>query len=538
MPTDASADPVTLPGAEQLSLRERAGQLVMARLGSNMPPPVAAADDAQRMADLLARCPLGGLILFNGHVETTPHVLADLQAQGRAQECVPLLVATDMERGVGQQIAGATVFPHARAFGAVEENAEALVEQAARAAAREALACGIHITFAPVADVNLDPRNPIIATRAFADEPARAARLAAAHVRGCRAEGLLSTAKHFPGHGRTSADSHAELPVIRATRQELEAEEFVPFRAAIDAGAELVMTAHVAVPALDASGAPATCSRPVLTGALRHVLGFGGAVITDSLLMAAIRERFDDAGAQAAALLEAGVDVLLDPLDPQAMVDGIVREVEAGRLPAARVDEAARRVLALKRQMVRRHGRGAFAPAARAAPDAADWEAHRRLAEHVARQAITVEEAAPGHVLPLDVGAPLLVVRMISRASDGSALEAAMRRAFRHVRYVEVGPEPRAEAVEAAREGASTAEAVVLALAVEPAAWHRFGLRPAQRELARVLAAHPRLVAAALGSPHVLADVPSAAARLCTYSDVPAAQRALAHVLSAGRTAG
>ncbi|MDX1547317.1 MAG: glycoside hydrolase family 3 N-terminal domain-containing protein, partial [Rhodothermales bacterium] len=267
------------------TLADRAAQLVWPRLGSNMPPPVTVAEDAARFEALLARCPVGGVVLFNGDARATPEALARLQEAAP----FPLLVGSDVERGVGQQIRGATVFPHARAFAALGEEAEAALEEAARITAREALACGLHVTFAPVADVNRERHNPIIATRAYGDDAATAARLVRAYVRGCRAEGLLSVAKHFPGHGGTREDSHEALPVMPDDRATLEAADLPPFRAAIDEGAEGMMTAHVVFPALDPSGMPATASRPILVELLRDALGFEGVVVTDSLLMGAIR---------------------------------------------------------------------------------------------------------------------------------------------------------------------------------------------------------------------------------------------------------
>ncbi len=522
-------------GPAPTALRDRAAQLVFARLGSNLPPPVPAAEDARRVAALLERCPLGGLILFNGHRDTTPGVMARLQRASRH----PLLLGADIERGAGQQIEGATVFPHAMAFGALGEGGEAAAEEAARITAREARACGLHLAFAPVADVHLFAENPIISTRAFSSEPERAARLVQAFVRGCRAEGLLTTAKHFPGHGRTTTDTHAELPTVRAARAVLEEMDLVPFRAAIAAGVDAMMTAHVAFPALGTADAPATLAPSVLRSLLREEMGFGGPVITDSLLMGAVQGTHAGAGAQAVALVSAGVDVLLDPDDPEAVVDGLVKGVEAGRLPERRLDEALGRVWALKEKMHRRHGAEAFATEA-ASVGVVGAAAHGRAAASIARRAVTVLDAAPG-VLPLGPASRVLVVRLAARASaDGSALEAAVREAFPEAAYRTFGPEEdrRGDAalvLEAARE----VEAVVLAMAVEPAAWQAFGLGPAQARLARDLvgAAAGRgqaVIAAALGSPHVLEALPPVAARLCAYSDVAVSQRALVRAV-AGR---
>ncbi len=521
------------------TLREKAAQLVFARIGSNLPPPVTVEEDAGRVAALLARCPLGGLVLFNGQIPQTPAALARLQARSP----YPLLVATDMERGVGQQVRGATVFPHAMAFGALGEAAEAAVEASARAAAREALACGLHLAFCPVADVNRERRNPIIATRAFGEAPKTVARLVRAYVRGCHAEGLLATAKHFPGHGGTRQDSHEALPVVPDDRAALERTDLMPFRAAVEAGVDAVMTAHVAYPALDASRRAATASRPILHDLLRGDLGFRGAVVSDSLLMGAVRADPGAVGAQAAALVAAGVDVVLDAPDPEAAVAGLVRAVEAGTLDAARLDEACARVWTLKQRLADRFGPSIFTdPARHVSLDEVGEAAHRALADDVARRAVTVEDAAG--VLPFDparVAAEgmlaLLVKPHRTRLDPPEApLGAALRAAFPGVVYREVGPEADESVFDALAAQAAQVRHVVVALVVKPAAWHAFGLLAAQQRFVETLAARRPVVLASLGSPYALEAFPQAAAQLCTYSDVAASQRALVDVV-AGRPA-
>lgn len=529
---------------EDLSLRERAAQLVFPRIGSNMPPPVTVVEDLERVSRLLERCPVGGLVLFNGRLPETPEALASLQARSR----VPLLVGADMERGVGQQVRGATVFPHAMAFGMAEvptEGAEKLLEKAAYAQAHEALAAGLHITFSPVADVNRNPRNPIIATRAFGTEPARTARFVRAYVRGSRAAGLLTTAKHFPGHGDTSQDSHAELPHVSDDRETLARTDLVPFRAAIDAGVDLVMTAHVVYPALDPSGTPATLSRSILVDLLRDQLGFQGAVVSDSLLMGAVRDRFPTAGAQAVALLKAGVDILLDVPDPEASVEGIVAAVETGRLEAARVDEACGRILALKRRLAERFGSGFFTdPGAHVPMSEVGSDVHRSLAREAARNAVRVREEVPG-TLPLDAGGTdgegVLVVLVKPHQSrldpPEEPLGGLVRAAYPKAVYRQVGPDATVEDYSALLEAAGRARRVVLALVVKPAAWHAFGLLPEQEQLARALVERHQPIVASLGSPVIFDALPGAPVYVCTYSDVAPSQQALAEVVFGARTA-
>ncbi len=520
-------------------LRRKAAGLVVVRLGSNMQPPRRAEEDAAGVKALLDRYPLGGVILFNGSWPDTRSTLADLQRVAlRGEPTRPMLVMTDMERGLGQQVAGATVFPHARALAALEE-AEAMTEQFARASAREALACGVHVTFAPVADVNRNPANPVISVRAFSEEPERAARLAAAYVRGCRAEGLLSTAKHFPGHGNTAEDSHAVLPAVADARAVLDRTDLVPFRAALDAGCELVMTAHVAYPALDPSGRPATLSAPILRGLLRDELGFGGVVISDSLHMGGIQAEGRSEADLAAEQLRAGVDLLLDARNPEAMIEGLVAAVEAGTLGEDVVDDALARADRLRTRLAGRFSPEVFTDPSRAVPtDEVGSEGHRRLAARIARQAVAVE----GEAVRWATGEGLLAVLVKPHASHldppEQPLGAALREALPGVAYREVGPETDGAALGALAEEARAAQRVLLALVAKPAAWHAFGLLAGQQDFVdavvrdAVVRSRPAVVAA-LGSPRVLDGLAEAATRLCTYSDAPVSQQALADVLAA-----
>lgn len=504
-----------------IDLRERLAQLIMVRIGSNLPPIKRVGEDEERVARLLADCPVGGLLLFNGVWPEVRESLDRLQAASAA----PLLVASDIERGAGQQVAGLTVFPHQRAFVDLDAAVESL-QRFCQTTATEAHAAGIHATFGPVADVNTDPRNPIIATRAFGEDPARASELVAAYVRSAEAAGLLTTAKHFPGHGDTHQDSHDDTPRVERSAETLRARELAPFRAAIDAGVSMIMTAHVEYPALDASDAPATLSRPILTDLLRGELGFEGVVCSDSLLMAGVRDRFDSEGELAIAALDAGVDLLLDVDDPAAAVEALSRAVESGRLARERVDTAFDRVWRMKER--------AFAGAPPAPLDESRLAAARHESLHVATRAVTAIEG--GTSLPLDRAKSLtaLVLKPHHRPTDPDEqpLAAALRERFAAVRYFEHGPEVSAEAIDDLLAGAPADEPIVVAMIVKPAAWHAFGLSESQHGAVARLLAERRVVLACLGVTNALDDYPTAAARLCTHSDVPASQIALAATLA------
>ena len=515
------------------TVRERAGQCVMPRLGSNLPPTTAAETDADRVGRLLERCPIGGLILFRGAHPATSRGLADLQRISR----FPLLVGADIERGVGQQVHGGTVFPHAQALGATNRP-EAAAVRLARVTAREARACGIHWAFAPVADVNTCAENPIIGIRAFGEDPALASRCVKAYVDAARDEGLLTTAKHFPGHGRTAVDSHETTPVVDAPTDALERVDLPPFQTAIDAGVDAIMTAHVAYPALDPEARPATGSSPILRDRLRDEMGFGGVVVSDSLLMEGGPGQGHPPGKQAAGLLNAGVDLLLDPDDPEAVVDGLVAAVEDGVLSESRLDAAWQRVWHLKMRIREQWGNAAFAPA----PGDMDTARHRSVADALARRAVRERVSAEalwplspsrvgeGHTLQGVVLTPRADARALAPLAE------ALRSTYPAIRYDTLTAESSSAQYDAVRAAALDAEHLVLIGAVEPAAWHTFGLHREQQAWMRRLTASRDAVVAALGSPHVLDAVPHAHVRLCTYSTVPASQRALVACMAGQET--
>ena len=278
---------------------------------------------------------VGGFILFGGRAEGVRALTAEL----RERAPFPLLVASDLERGAGQQFRGATPLPPAAALGWL--NDEAVTERAGELTAREARALGVNWIYAPVADVDLEPENPIIGVRAFGTDPAAVAAQVAAWVRGCRRGGALSCAKHFPGHGRTVGDSHIERPSVDVSRELLEA-DLEPFRAAVAAGVDSMMTAHVVYPALDPERLPATLSLRILDDLLRGEMGYDGLVVTDAIIMEGLTEDSTEAAAAVRAVA-AGCDVLLYPKDTDAVIAALEEALGDGRLARERVDDALRR---------------------------------------------------------------------------------------------------------------------------------------------------------------------------------------------------
>ncbi|MBM7811881.1 beta-N-acetylhexosaminidase [Saccharothrix algeriensis] len=304
-------------------------------------------------AEVVARYQPGGVVYFDNpsydNIDTPRQVAALSNGLQRAAR-IPLAVSTDQEMGLVTRIgAPATQFPGNMALGAGRSTRDA--ERAAAITARELRAMGVNQNFAPDADVNSNPANPVIGVRSYSGDPGLAAGMTAAQVRGYQQRpfsrtAVSATAKHFPGHGDTDEDSHTTLPRVDRTAEQWREVDAPPFRAAIAAGVDSVMTAHIRMPRIDPSGEPATLSKPVLD-LLRRELGYDGVVITDSLAMAGVRQLHPDAEIPVLAL-KAGVDQLLMPVDLRLAIDGVVAAVRSGELTEQRVDRSVLRVLRMK----------------------------------------------------------------------------------------------------------------------------------------------------------------------------------------------
>src|SRR5229473_4544976 len=297
---------------------------------------------------------VGGFIVIThgsplGIVKSQAYPTAALINQMQAKSRLALLVGADFERGTAMRLDEGTSFPTAMAVAAGGDSKDAYTM--GKVTALEARAVGVHWIYAPVADVNNNPGNPIINTRSFGENPARVAEFVKEFVRGVEENGALATAKHFPGHGDTASDSHIDLPVIHADRERLEQLEFVPFRAAISAGVSSIMTGHLSVPALEPDpNTPATLSSRILTDLLRSDLHFQGLVVTDAMDMGGITVRFAPGEAAVRAVL-AGADCLLMSPVPDAAFEALQHAVESGRIPRERLDGSVRRILEAKARL-------------------------------------------------------------------------------------------------------------------------------------------------------------------------------------------
>ncbi|OKH20602.1 beta-glucosidase [Hydrococcus rivularis NIES-593] len=347
--------PDCLPDWTQLSLKEQIGQMVVVRASGYLfdrqirypawEPPAA------KLRHWLQTLNLGGVILLGGSAVE----IAQRSQQLQSWATIPLFIGADIEEGVGQRFAGATWFPPPMAIGAIadrdRDRAKYYATQMGAITAQEALAIGINWIYAPVADVNNNPDNPVINVRSFGDTPEVVAQLITAFIEGAKSYPVLTTAKHFPGHGDTATDSHLDLPVLPHAASRLAEVELLPFQSAIAAGVDSIMSAHLLIPAWD-SDRPATLSQPILTGQLRQQLGFAGLIVTDALIMGGVAN-YASPEDVAVMAVEAGADILLMPGDPEVAIEAVDRAVRSRRLSEARIHESIERIWQAKRKILR-----------------------------------------------------------------------------------------------------------------------------------------------------------------------------------------
>lgn len=516
-----------------LSLREKIAQLVVVRAYGLPEHPDS--EGHRALLELVRQEKVGGVCVFRSELHSLPVLLDELQAAAE----LPLLISSDLERSLAFRVVGGTVsLPDAMAIGAIPSPAG---EEAARFAGeltgREGRAAGIHWALAPVADVNNNPANPIINLRSFGEDPDAVARRVAAFVEGARDGGILTSVKHFPGHGDTALDSHLELPTIGGDRQRLDHVELAPFRAAIAAGVDSVMIGHLAMPAIDSSGRPATLSPAISTRLLREELGFTGLIVTDAMEMRGVGNVH--MGEAAVEALLAGADVLLLPADPRVAIESLLLAVEEGRLSVERIEGSVRRVLETKarlglhrerrvdpRYLRQNVGRPADAQRARA----------------IAREAITLVRNEGG-ILPLRAEDELKVLNLVLSSdwvngnigAGGGEAENGLRARGAKVTTRRLGPEiSPATAAAIVAQAADFSHVVVSAFVRVTSSKGHASMDASHAALLESLAAAgTRVVVISFGNPYLLTQFPHVPAYVCAYSAEESSQQAAVAALFA-----
>lgn len=500
-----------------LTLEQQAGQILMpaiAGIGHDESSPV-----FQWAAKLIRDCSVGGFVLFRTTATDAARLTAALQKLSR----IPLFFAADLESGPGIHLAGAAIFPSNMAI--AKTGKPSIAREAARLTALAARKAGINFLFAPVADVNSNPLNPIICTRAYGETPEIVSAFAAEFVHGCQDSGCIATAKHFPGHGDTEADSHTDLPVIKKSRAQLAATELPPFAAAITAGVRAIMTGHLAVPALDPSGAPATMSRNIVTDLLRREMGFDGLVVTDALMMDALRgsptpHSQDQILARA---IDAGCDILLMPEDPLFAHRRIVEMVNEGEIDHRKIEESCARILAAKKWLTR---------ITVSVPDDLDAQC-AAFALETARAGILLDCKIE---LPLRCGAAapgcLALLATPDRVLDFNPFAASLKCLAPSAAIRRISPAPSEKESVAILDAAEKKQTVILALYPVAAAWSdATRISPALKNPIAKIAERKNLIIISFGSPYIRREIPQAKNFICTFSDSPASQQAAAEIL-------
>jgi beta-N-acetylhexosaminidase len=535
------------PRAISLALDEKIGQLfVVPARGIYMSEE---SKEFQTLRHHVVDNRIGGIILFRSNVYEAAVLVGKLQEIAR----VPLLVSADLEAGLGMRFDDVTYGPWAMAIAAAGD--PALAEKRAYATAREARAIGIGQVFAPVADVNVNPDNPVINVRSFGEDPSDVSRYVEATVKGLQDGGVLATLKHFPGHGDTAVDSHLALPVLTVTKERLASVELAPFRAAVKAGAGSVMVAHLSVPALDDTPAPplpnakgeaglngvpeletkgtmpATLSEPTVTGVLRKELGFTGLVVTDAMTMGGITSHFTAGEAAVRAILAGSDQVLMSP-DTDAAIAAVRDAVKSGRITEARLDESVKRILDAKKKLKLYDGRIPFVGGLAKIVDTPSIQA---LEAEIARRSLTLVREEKG-VLPLQKGAKLLSLVIADEASlNGPAgpLAADLKARVPSMKTVRLDPRSTPEETKAAVEAAKDSDVVLVSLFVRT----RSGQgkitvpEPGRNALAQILAFGKPVVAVSFGSPYLLRDFPDLPTYICAWGGQDVSQAAVVQAL-------
>lgn len=511
-----------------LSTRQRVAQMVMFWMLGDY----TSLDDSTfaEVVDWVEREGVGGISVSLGTPIEVASKLNYLQQRAR----VPLLVTSDLEPSLMRletaifphyllETGGATAFPSAMAIAATGRDEDAY--DVGKAIAEEARAVGIHVNFAPVVDVNVNPNNPVIGTRSFGEDPRRVARLSALFVRGTHAGGALATAKHFPGHGDTDVDSHVGLPVINADMARLQSVELVPFRAAIAAGSDFVMSAHIALPAVGGdSTTPATLRPDVMRALLRDSLQFHGVAITDALSMQGVGKGYTLAESVVRAVI-AGTDILLKPASGDARpndvvpaIDAVVAAVERGEIPRSRLDESVARILWLKARLGLVASRAVPIDSVRAVVGSA---AHRALAQDIAQRAITLVRD-DNRAVPVAARAKIAVVSYMpeTELKAGRAFAKELRLLRPDARVVaKISPATARSQLDSIAKALAASDVIVLSASVRRVEGEgRTTVPPHVAAWIDSVASTERAIVVAFGNPYVIRQFPRARVYLNGYS--------------------
>jgi beta-N-acetylhexosaminidase len=470
-----------------------------------------------------------------------PLAAATLLNRLQQASAIPLLTTADFEGGAGYILDGATRLPREMAIAATRD--PELAFKAGQVAATEARAVGVTVDFYPIFDVNNNPRNPIINIRSFGEDVTLVSEMGIAYMRGVQAGGVLATAKHFPGHGDTDVDTHLGLAKIDYPRERLDRVELAPFRAAIDAGIDAVMSAHIILPALDPTpGLPATLSRPILTGLLRGEMKFDGLIFTDSMMMNAIRKNFGNDRAAVMAV-KAGVDLVVHPPDEDAAVKAIKAAVESGEIPREQIDRSVERILRAKARLGLHRSRVVDVSAVETT---IGGRAHEAVNAEICARALTLIKDDRNQVpLPVGKDASILYLSVLDYPSgwrEGAPSRTfvpELKKRWPRATAVEISDKTTPNEFDLVRALARRSDAVVASVFVRIASFSgRMDLSPQAAQLLESIASDQQkpFVTVVFGNPYTAMALPKLPAEILTYEYTDEMEAAAVRAL-AGETA-
>ena len=505
-----------------MSLEEKVGQLIVGAAGTNFTNQNT--EKFQQIRRDVTDYHVGGYHALGGEVFSAAFLIRRMQEMAR----IPLFITADLEGGAGLIFRGGTRFPKAMALGATSDLAS--IRRVGEITALEAKSLGINVNFYPVVDVNNNPRNPIINIRSFGEDPTQVGQMAAAYIQGVQENGILATAKHFPGHGDTTVDSHLELPVIEVSRERLEQVELPPFQAAIEAGVQAIMTAHVSIPALEPKeGLPATLSHRISTDLLRNDMGFKGLIFTDALNMGGIHARWKEGDAAVQAFL-AGADLILFPLSVKAVFQGLFQAVRQEKISEDRLNESVHRILEAKARIGLHQERLIDLTSIDQKVGSPEYQEE---AQRIMDQAITLVRDEKS-VLPFSPRrrSTVLLLTLLDerrpRESRGDDFVREFRRRHSRTIHLEVLPRASGDEITLIEELAKQVDYLVVGGYIKTAAYNgSLDLSLNQLELLKNLSqVNPPFAFVLFGSPYLLSFVPELPSYILAYDDHPGAELA------------
>ncbi|ABF43564.1 glycoside hydrolase, family 3-like protein [Candidatus Koribacter versatilis Ellin345] len=538
---------------KSMSLEEKVGQMFM--IWSKAQFVNVQSPDFLKLRDTMARYHLGGFgVTVNFEdgflFKTEPYEAAMMINELQQGSEIPLIIAADFERGLSMRLKEATDFPHAMAFGAT--NNPAYAKEFGRITALESRAIGVEWNWFPDADVNSNPANPIINTRSFGEDPQAVASMVKAYIEGAHAEGLLTTVKHFPGHGDTDTDTHLATARINQPLEHIQNVELVPFKAAIDAGVDSVMIGHLVVPALDPdTNRVATISPKIVNGTLKKDLGFQGLVVTDAMEMNGLAKLFgfgpEGSARAAVAAVKAGDDMLLLPSDLDGAYEGLIKAVKRGEIPESRIDESVRKILRMKASVGLNKAKLVDVEQMKnliARPDSLS------VAQEIADSAVTLvrsnDKTLPLRAKTVGTSGPhatyekpegvrgrqlAVIITDDSRSESGRIFDQQIRRRSPEMRTIWVDDRNAVGMSDTVLQAVREAEKVVVAIYAIPSAGRvkvENGQFKASSDMSDAPAAlvknilrvaGSRTVVVAMGNPYLAQDFPEVQNYMCTYSN-------------------